>query len=357
MPTPAELAAQLRALADEVAKLGDTTTPDPPTGAPATPPGLAVTLDQAKRPVLTWDAAGGGTEWDVTDKNNPAKPVQVTVTEPRTVRSAMKAGSKPRAYSVRARNTAGVSDWCAPVTVSYDGGTPPEEPDTPDPQTGRNPTDVLPVLKTWTVTTTTGQQGSPTNKYPVGDHASIPGVFYVTDDGGVMFHATVNGFTTPNSKRCRVEGRQMADANWTKAAWNGSDPHTLDAELWISTAGLQKRKRVCGLQIHDGGDDVLQVAYDAALGLIVLTDDGQTVTSLDASYRDRQRFTCRIETGGGKIRVTYNGTQTVELPGQGTSWYFKAGAYNQASMAEHGEPASAYGEVCIYRLTASGSLT
>jgi hypothetical protein len=242
-----------------------------------------------------------------------------------------------------------------------------EEPDEEEPAPGgKLPTDVLPILKTWTVTTTTGKQGSPTNKYPVGDHASIPGVFYVQSDGGVMFHATVNGFTTPNSKRCRVEGRQMADANWTKASWNGADPHVLDADLWISTAGLAKRKRVSGLQIHDGGDDVLQVLADAEHGLIILTDDGKTMTVLDAGYRDKQRFTCRIETGVDKrkvgdktvadVVVTYNGVEKARFVKAGTSWYFKAGCYLQASMAEHGEPSTSYGEVVIYDLKTSGKL-
>jgi hypothetical protein len=241
----------------------------------------------------------------------------------------------------------------------------PEQPDEEEPDEGEEeepapggklPADVLPILKTWTVTTTTGKQGSPTNKYPVGDHASIPGVFYVQADGGVMFHATVNGFTTPNSKRCRVEGRQMADDKWTKASWSGAEPHTLEADLWISTAGLAKRKRVSGLQIHDGGDDVLQVLADAEHGLIVLTDDGKTMTVLDAGYRDKQRFTCRIETGGGTVRVFYNGTEKASFQKKGTSWYFKAGCYLQASMAEHGEPSTSYGEVVIYDLKASGKL-
>jgi hypothetical protein len=246
-----------------------------------------------------------------------------------------------------------------------------EEPDDEEEEPapgGKLPTDVLPILKTWTVTTTTGKQGSPTNKYPVGDHASIPGVFYVQGDGGVMFHATVNGFTTPNSKRCRVEGRQMAGepGSWEKAKWNGADPHTLDADLWISTAGLTKRKRVSGLQIHDGGDDVLQVLADAEHGLIVLTDDGETMTVLDAGYRDKQRFTCRIETGVDKrkvgdktvadVVVTYNGAEKARFTKTGTSWYFKAGCYLQASMAEHGEPSTSYGEVVIYDLKASGKL-
>lgn len=146
----------------------------------------------------------------------------------------------------------------------------------------------------------------------------------------------------------------MADANWTKAAWDGGDPHVMEADMWISTAGLQKRKRVCGLQIHDGADDVLQVSADAEQGLIVVTDDGHTVNILDAAYKNEQRFTCRIETGAGKIRVTYNGAKTVEVSAKGTGWYYKAGAYLQASMEEHGEPASAFGEVCIYRLTVEG---
>jgi hypothetical protein len=236
-----------------------------------------------------------------------------------------------------------------------------EEPDDDEPEEpapgGLLPTDVLPVLKTWTVTTTTGKPGSPTNKYPVGDHASIPGVFYVRPDRGVMFHATVNGVTTPNSKRCRVEGRQMADDKWTKASWNGNDPHTLDADLWISTAGLTKRKRISALQIHDGGDDVLQVCADANDGLIVLTDDGKTMTVLDPDYQDEQRVQVRIVTGGGTVKVFYNGAEKASFKKKGTSWYFKAGAYVQASMSEHGEPSTAYGEVVIYDLKATGTLT
>jgi hypothetical protein len=242
-----------------------------------------------------------------------------------------------------------------------------DEGEEPPPATGLVPTDVLPILKTWTVTTTTGKPGSPTNKYPIGDHAEIPGVFYVRPDRGVMFHATVNGVTTPNSKRCRVEGRQMADDRWTKAAWNGADPHTLDADLWISTAGLSKRKRVSGLQIHDGGDDVLQVLADAEHGLIVLTDDGKTMTVLDPGYHNEQRVKVGIETGVDKrkigdktvadVVVTYNGVEKARFTKTGTSWYFKAGAYLQASMAEHGEPPTAYGEVVIYSMAATGKLT
>ena len=150
----------------------------------------------------------------------------------------------------------------------------------------------------------------------------------------------------------------MADDRWTKASWDGNEPHTLEAEFWASTAGLQKRKQVSALQIHDGGDDVLQVLADAEQGLIVKTDDGQTITVLDPEYQDHQRCTVRITTGGGKVRVDYGSGAVLaaeEFDKTGTSWYFKAGCYLQASMAEHGEPASAFGEVCIYRLEATGN--
>jgi hypothetical protein len=362
MPTPAELAAQLRVIADQVAALvgGGGEDPDPAPQAPGKPTGLTVTTLSDGRLQLDWDDADWVTEWDVLDLNNPAQPLKETVTVSRSIRSAMKKGGTPRRYVVVARNAAGESPASDPVDVG--GQTPDPGPD-PDPQPGgKLPTDVLPALKTWTVTTTTGSPGSPTNLYPakIGDgEGFIPEVFYVRPDGGVMFRATVNGVTTPNSKRCRVEARQMADDAWTKAAWSPRTPHSLEAEFWASTAGLTKRKRVSALQIHDGADDVLQVVADAELGLALLSDDGDTVNVLDPDYRDEQRCVVRIDTDAGKTQVAYNAGQpnakTVEISTTGSGYYFKAGAYNQASMQEHGEPASAFSEVCIYTLMVTGN--
>ena len=377
MPDVSDLPARLHAIADEVAAaLADKPGPATPAVPPAPPRPRVTPLDDGRLQLDTDpDAVADRWRWRDELDTDPATQVKDVTTTPRTVRSRMKPGARGRRYSVSAGNAAGWSEWSEPVDVPA-AGEGEQKPDQPEPQPagrGRVPTDVLPVLKTWTITTTTGKPGSPTNLYPaqLGDGAGhIPGVFYVRDDGGVMFHATVDGVTTKNSKRCRVEGRQMADGRWTKAAWSGADPHALDAELWISTAGLTKRKRVSGLQIHDGGDDVLQVVADAELGLAVLTDDGKTVHVLDAAYRDEQRCTVRIETGrnrrksGGKtvadVVVTYRSgdvSKTVTIEKVGTSWYYKAGCYLQASMAEHGEPATAYGEVVIYRLDATGKLT
>jgi hypothetical protein len=367
-PTPAEIAQQIADRALEIADLarGLTGVPPAPQGAPVKPTGLQVRELADGRLELVWDDDATVDTWGVLDLANAAQPLKEVVTAPWSIRSRVKPGSPPRHYAVVARNTAGESPASDVVVVGAPTG---EQPPPPPPWGGRLPTDVLPALTTWTITTTTGQPGKPTNNYPAKLGGEIPNVFYVTGDSGVMFRATVDGVTTPNSKRCRVEARQMADDNWTKAAWNGDEPHSLDADLWISTANLHKRKQVSALQIHDGGDDVLQVLADAEAGLIVKANDGKTIRVLDPDYQDGQRFTCRIATGlnprredgrdTADVAVTYyghDGPPVTELfPDKvGTSWYFKAGCYNQASIAEHGEPPTAYGEVCIYSLAVTG---
>lgn len=276
-----------------------------------------------------------------------------------------------------------------PAPEPDDGNNPPEPPDhedpgTPEPgpgpapqpnptpppgggdgaaETTRSVADALPALATWTITTTTGKQGSPDNLYPAklgGGKGYIPGVCYVRRDGGVMFRARVDGVTTKNSKRCRVEARQMAGApgSWTKAAWDGARPHKLTAVLSGSTEHQTTRKSLSHLQIHDGADDVLQVRqHDGKL--CVFTDDGKTITVLDDAYTDHQRYTCTIETGvgGREVEVSYvSGSKTwqARFPTAGRGWYYKAGAYLQESMSEHGAPATDYGEVVIYRLDVTG---
>lgn len=229
---------------------------------------------------------------------------------------------------------------------------PPVDPSPVPTPSKRFPSDVLPALKTWTVTTTTGKQGDPDNEYYVGK--ALPGVLFVQDDG-VVFRAGVDGAHTPNSKFCRVEARQMADGAWKKAGWRSSDGvHTLSAELAIDTSGLVKRRRCNGLQIHDGSDDVMQVMRHETLGLGVMTSDGGTWLSLDPAYAGA-RFACDIRVEGGLIRVTYNGTKTVSFAKSGSGWYWKAGCYLQSDMATWQEPSTSWGQVTIWRLDPTGT--
>lgn len=224
----------------------------------------------------------------------------------------------------------------------------------PPPPSGakRFPSDVLPALKTWTITTTTGKQGDPDNEYYV--DKDVPGVLFVQDQG-VVFRAGVDGAHTSGSKFCRVEARQMADGAWKKAGWRSSDGvHTLTAELAIDTSGLVMRKRCNGLQIHNGSDDVMQVMRHESMGLGVMTNDGGTWLSLDPAYSGA-RFTCEIRVEGGKVRVTYNGQKVVEFAKSGSGWYWKAGCYLQSDMATYKEPSTSWGQVVLWRLEETGT--
>jgi hypothetical protein len=238
-----------------------------------------------------------------------------------------------------------------------------EEPDDEEPGGGEpgpgepHPSDVL-DLRHWTIMLPTGSQGDPDNLYVIGQ--SIPNTLFTrydvdSDDDGVVFRCPANGFHSPNSKYPRTEARQMADAKWTKAAWSSSGSHSLEAELAIDASHLSARKRVNGLQIHDGGDDVCQIMRHETKGLGLMHSDGKAWESIDPGYGDGVRFTCKILAEKDRLKVFYNGELKVDIPKKGTGWYWKMGAYLQSGGAsEHKEPAGAYGEVTIWRYAITG---
>lgn len=228
-----------------------------------------------------------------------------------------------------------------------------EEPREEEPPStgGTHPSDVL-DLRHWTVMLPTGSQGDPDNEYVLG--RSIPNTLFVRD-GGVVFRCPANGFHSPNSKYARTELRQMADDDWTKAAWSSTGSHSLEAELSIDASHLTARRRINGLQIHDGGDDVCQIMRHETLGLGLMHADGKAWEPIDPGYVDGTRFTCKITAEKHRILVDYNGRRAVDISKSGSGWYFKAGAYLQSGGAsEHREPDSAHGEVVIYRLATTG---
>lgn len=269
-----------------------------------------------------------------------------------------------------------IEDKIGQVLAKLDGAGPgpvgpPDQPgDRGQPvPTAERSVDILPALATWTITFPTGQQGSPTNLYPpkIGDGKGfVPGLFEVAVDHagkGVLFTAPVDGVTTKNSKRTRTEARQMADDDWTKAAFDGSKPHKLTARLWGSTEDLAVRKSLSLAQIHDGGDDVCQVRIhrtEGYTGLCLFSDDGDTIQEIDPDYRDRQPFDLSIETGvgGREIVVSYSSgtaSKVLRLAKTGTGWYWKIGAYNQSSIGEHHELPTSAGRVMVYQLAAAGN--
>jgi poly(beta-D-mannuronate) lyase len=240
-----------------------------------------------------------------------------------------------------------------------DQGSEPDEPgddDEPDeeppPATGAHPSDVL-DLRHWTIMLPTGAQGDPDNRYVIGE--TIPNTLFVrydvdSDDDGVVFRAPADGFHSPKSKYARCEAREMRDDDWTKAAWSSKGPRSLECDLAIDARGLTKRRRINGMQIHDGSDDICQIMRHESQGLGFMHNDGKSFLPIDPLYVDGTRFTCKITVQDNRIKVDYNGRRVVDVPKTGSGWYWKFGCYLQTGGAsEHKEPASAFGEVVVYR--------
>ncbi|MGH8966001.1 MAG: polysaccharide lyase family 7 protein, partial [Actinomycetes bacterium] len=163
---------------------------------------------------------------------------------------------------------------------------------------------------------------------------------------GVVFRAHAGGVTTKNSKYPRSELREMNGEE--KAAWsNASGTHTLEAREAITEIPTAKPE-VVAAQIHDGGDDVMQVRLEGQ-NLVAQYADGKEQIVIDPAYKLGTPYDLRIEATSGKITVFYNGEPRAEIPASGTSWYFKIGAYIQ-SNPEKGDSPDAAGEVVVYSL-------
>lgn len=366
--SPADLAAQLHALADRVAALtpgapqpAPTPVPDPaPSPAPApgppqvsgpqVPTGLAVTTGQDLRPVLTWDPAAGIDSWDVTDQLNPAKLVQDTVTTPRSVRSPLRPGSAARAYAVRARNSVGTSLFSVPVVVPAvpaSGATPTPTP-APAPTGGGAAFPFDPIGGDWYLTLPTGKPGAPdTVKLPeLAGYSSSSFRLNDTRDGAV-FTAPCGGVTTKNSTYPRSELRQM---NGTAlASWDNAGPgQTLTVEEAFTALPVAKPE-VVGAQIHDAQSDVIEVMLSGKR-LLVRYNNGKQSVTLDDNYVLGTRYRLQIIAANKAIRVLYNDTEKANLPITGSGWYWKVGSYVQSNVTKGDRP-DAVGQVVVFAAT------
>lgn len=167
------------------------------------------------------------------------------------------------------------------------------------------------------------------------------------DRTGVVFRAPAGGVTTKNSKYPRSELREMNGEE--KAAWSNTEgTHTLETRQAI-TAVPRAKPEVVSAQIHDGGDDVLQIRLERST-LVAQYDDGREQIVIDPVYRLGTPYDLRIVAANGRITVFYNGQRRAEIERSGSSWYWKIGAYTQ-SNPERGEDADAEGVVVVYSLS------
>lgn len=354
----AELAREILALVD------DTSTPeDPPPGELAPPANFSAAYDASTRRVTcAWTPQADAVEVHERWKD-PANTLKATLAPGAGSRVSSQLAGGPyewAARSVRDGQVSAFTDWVL-TDVPREGDEhdddehdeAPEDPGEPTPG-GPHPSDVLPLLRHWTIMLPTGSPGDPDNDYLVGE--SIPDTYFVRDDEhgrGVVFRTYPGlAFHSPNSKYGRTEARQMVppSGSWEKSAWSSSEPHLLYAKLAIDTSHLD-HPIVNGLQIHDGGDDVIQVqARNGVLG--VAHDDGDSWEPLDV-HRDGVPFEMTIDvTGGGEIVFVYNGVEALTIPKRGSGWYWKAGCYPNTGgkNADRVERPSNFAEVVIYDL-------
>jgi hypothetical protein len=366
VPTADELAAQLRDLADEVAALGDgpptdptpepdpQPTPDPapkPTpAAPAKPTGLACVITADGRPQLSWDAAAGVTAWEVHDLANTAKTLQSTVTEPRSVRSALKPGQQRR-YAIIAIGPGGKSEMSDSIDV------PPAASDSPTPVPGagaRYPADVTGT--NWYLTLPTGKPGNPdTVKMPAFATYSSKYLELTAAGDGAVFRVWHGGVTTSGSPNPRSELREC-NADGSLAWWplkTGKHSMTVVGQVNRLT---KVRPHVVLHQVHDRGDDTTVWRLEGT-NLWITDGDNTHAYLVTDGLAVGARYTLTTELDGGIIRYRFNGDLLpFTLPPRDGEAYFKAGAYAQTNpKSAPTEVTTEWDEVVVFAVTVTHS--
>jgi hypothetical protein len=244
-------------------------------------------------------------------------------------------------------------DPCTLVVAAASVGPPPcPLPVVPEAEPPRaqgaatKPGDLL-DLANWFLTLPVGPEGDPDSidQPELLDYRSD--WFDLTPDGTeVVFRAPAGGVTTKNSKYARSELREMNGEE--KAAWSNTEGvHTLESRQAI-TKVPPVRPEVSATQIHDGGDDVMQIRLQGST-LVAQYADGAEQVVIDPDYRLGTPYDLRIVAADGRITVFYDGEQRAQIERSGSSWYWKVGAYTQ-SNPERGDDPDALGEVVVYSL-------
>jgi Ni/Co efflux regulator RcnB len=231
----------------------------------------------------------------------------------------------------------------------------PRPDDGEQPQTGTVPSAV--VGKKWTVMAPFSKKGSTTSpeNLPILQAEKDPRYKDVLRlvGGAVSFRATADGTHSANSKYPRCELREMKDEAWSNAAWsNKTGTHTIEGTYAV-THTFKARPQLAFVQIHDGGDDVLQVSVDRDT-VALFYNDKKTRVEL-GTFKPGEKMKVKLVAKESKVEVYYNDEKRADVPKTGTSWYFKTGAYLQTNVTDWGEEAGAYGEVTIHALKVTHS--
>lgn len=278
------------------------------------------------------DSESESDESPVLDTSALAKTVREANEEGRRLASES-AGSDDDADDDEADDSAGSGSSSTPAAPAASGRT-----------AEQYPAELIDTNK-WYLTLPTGKEGSP-DTVEGSELAKYHSKYFQLTPArdGIVFTANAGGATTSGSHYPRSELREMNGEE--KASWDGrKGTHVMELDQAITKTPEAKPDVIAG-QIHGTSDDLMQI-HLSGKELTVKYADGKKKVSLDDSYELGTRFTVKIESSGGKVKVWYNGQQKADLPISTSTSYFKAGAYVNSNTSK-GEKSSAEGQVVVY---------
>ncbi|QDS85907.1 Alginate lyase precursor [Rosistilla ulvae] len=176
-----------------------------------------------------------------------------------------------------------------------------------------------------------------------------PRYFFINEaDDGVVFRAHCGGATTKGSKFPRSELREMIERGREDADWStaGQTLHTMTMRVAITKTPAKKKHVVCA-QIHDAQDDLIMIRLEGTK--LFIERNALDTVMLDRKYPLGTPFDLKIQAGGGRVKVWYEGELAMDWQVARAGCYFKAGCYTQSNPSK-GDAEDSYGEVVIYRL-------
>lgn len=191
-------------------------------------------------------------------------------------------------------------------------------------------------LRPWKLTLPVGKPDE------VRDLAEFSSGHFRRKPDGLVFRAPVEGATTKGSSYPRCELREHG------AAWSTSvGTHTMTIRQAILRVPSNKPHVVAG-QIHDAKGDVIMIRLEGRK--LFVEGGGKNLGMLDSAYALGTEFSVRIVAAGGRIRVSYDGVEKVDIERRSEGCFFKAGVYTQSNLAK-GDVAGEAGEVRIRELS------
>ena len=195
----------------------------------------------------------------------------------------------------------------------------------------------------WSLQEPSGSGTSPTTISPSQLMAGYSDAyFYQAADGGQAFMDTQTGVTTPGSKHCRTELREMTSSG-AHAAWAPSGTNTMNVTGQVTLLGGGSSGTVTVGQVYNSDDSIplCELQYSGSVGGFVLvyeeakgagnTIDLQTPVDLNTQYDLQLSLT------NGVLTVSINGQQVYSHTPSANiltkNFYFKCGNYDQTTTA------------------------